>query len=98
MYTITLPAVSNIKDSVATIDPITGEKGYDPVYKSSIAMQAEKTALIEAKRAEIQAKVNAYVLAQKFQGVGNPAPFAEPQIKEIVNGHDGDFEVVLEEL
>lgn len=98
MYTITLPAINNIKNSVATIDPITGEKSYDPVYKSNIAMQAEKAALIEAKRSEIQAKVNAYFSAQESQGVGNPAPFAEPQIKEIVNGHGGDFEVVVEEL
>jgi hypothetical protein len=97
MYVITLPAIEKHSGSKATIDPVTGEKSYEPIWKSSIAMQAEKAALIKAKEDEIQQKVSSYLSAQESQGVGNPAPFAEPEIKEIVNGHDGKFKVVMEE-
>jgi hypothetical protein len=98
MYTYVIKqTIDEYKDPKAVIDPITGEASMEPVKKSSIAIQAEKAAIISAKTAEIQADVDAYIAAQASQGIGESGPVAECEIMKIVNEHGGDFEVVLEE-
>jgi hypothetical protein len=51
---------------------------------------------IEAKQAEISAKVAAYQAAQAHQlQHGGPGPVADYDIMEIVNEHNGEFEVTV---
>lgn len=98
MYTITIQdSVKRLKEKKPLIDPITGQQSVEYKYKKNIVVQAEQQAMVAAKTAEVQAKVDAYVAAQEAQGVGNPGPTAEFEIMKIVNEHNGDFEVVLEE-
>lgn len=52
---------------------------------------------VEAKQAEISAKVAAYQAAQAHQlANGGPGPVAEHDIMIIVNEHSAEFEVVAE--
>jgi hypothetical protein len=52
---------------------------------------------VEAKQAEISAKVDAYQAAQSHQlANGGPGPVAEHDIMIIVNEHSAEFEVVAE--
>ena len=52
---------------------------------------------VEAKQAEISAKVAAYQAAQDHQlANGGPGPVAEHDIMIIVNEHSAEFEVVAE--
>jgi hypothetical protein len=50
---------------------------------------------IEAKQAEISAKVAAYQAAQAHQlQHGGPGPVADYDIMAIVNEHSGEFQVI----
>lgn len=97
MYIIEIEdTVDKIKDIVEKIDPITGEAGADIIWKSSIQLQAERAALINAKKAAVQARVDSYMNALAVHGVGNAAPKADYETKKIVLEHNGEFKVVLE--
>jgi hypothetical protein len=50
---------------------------------------------VSSKQAEITAKVSAYQAAQAHQlQNGGPGPVADYDIMEIVNEHNGEFEVI----
>jgi len=98
MHTVSvLDRVEDIKEYRPIIDPITGEESQEPVYKSTVSMNIERQLIIQAKTAEIQAKIDVYVSAQASQGIREAGPVAEFEIMKIVNEHNGEFEVVLEE-
>ncbi len=53
---------------------------------------------VEAKQAEISAKVATYTAAQAHQlQHGGPGPVADYDIMEIVNEHNGEFQVVAKQ-
>jgi hypothetical protein len=53
---------------------------------------------VEAKQAEITAKVAAYQAAQEHQlQNGGPGPVADYDIMAIVNEHSGEFQVIVKE-
>lgn len=59
-------------------------------------VQQERQAALDAKTAEIQAKVDAYKAAQLYQRQhGGPGPVADFEIMKITNEHAGQFEVVF---
>lgn len=76
---------------------------YDEVSETMVdrdagIVAAEEQALIDAKTAEIQPKVDAYMAAQQAQlQNGGPGPVADVEIMTIVNEHNGQFEVVFKE-
>jgi hypothetical protein len=52
---------------------------------------------ISSKQAEVSAKVAAYQAAQAHQlEHGGPGPVADYDIMEIVNEHNGEFEIVAQ--
>jgi hypothetical protein len=54
---------------------------------------------VEAKQAEISAKVAAYQVAQAHQlANGGPGPVADYEIMAIVNEHAGQFQVISNEV
>lgn len=53
---------------------------------------------IEVKKQEIASKIIEYQAAQTYQlQNGGPGPVADYEIMEIVNEHNGKFEVVVKE-
>ncbi len=53
---------------------------------------------ISSKQAEVAAKIAAYQAAQAYQlEYGGPGPVADYEVMSIVNEHNGEFEVVVEE-
>lgn len=68
------------------------------VLKTEAEIAAEKQAHVDAKIAEIQAKINAYEAGKQYQMEnGGPAPVAEEEIMCICNQHDCQFQVIFEE-
>lgn len=68
------------------------------VDRDAGVIAAEEQALIDARVAEIQPKVDAYIAAQQYQlQNGGPGPVADEEIVAIVNEHNGQFEVVFKE-
>jgi hypothetical protein len=72
----------------------SGEGGM--VARDPATVAAEEQVLIDAKVAEIQAKVDAYEAAKAYQlANGGPGPVAEFEIMKICNEHSCNFEVVF---
>ena len=68
------------------------------VDRDAATVAAEEQALKDAKAAEIQPKVDAYIAAQQAQlQNGGPGPVADIEIMKIVNEHNGQFKVVFKE-
>jgi hypothetical protein len=81
--------------------PLLNESGEDidiEIKKTPEEIAAEEQALIDAKTAEVQTKVDVYIAAQQAQlQNGGPGPVADVEIMTIVNEHNGQFEVVFKE-
>ena len=53
---------------------------------------------VEIRKQEISIKVSAYQAAQAYQlQYGGPGPVADYDIMEIVNEHNGEFQVIVKE-
>lgn len=88
MYTI------QIQDEVMTYEIVEDQL----VERSAELVEQERQAALEAKRAEVQAKVDAYVAAQQHQlQHGGPGPSAEFEIMKIVNEYNAQFEIVFKQ-
>jgi len=69
------------------------------VDRDTTVVANEEQALKDEKAAEIQPKVDAYIAAQQAQlQNGGPGPVADVEIMQIVNEHNGQFEIVFEEV
>lgn len=67
------------------------------VNKSSEQIESEKKQLINDKINEIQSKIDIYKIAQQHQlQHGGPGPVTDIEIMQIVNEHNGEFEVIIE--
>ena len=68
------------------------------VLKTEEEIAAEKQAMIDAKIAEIQAKINAYEAGKQYQMEnGGPAPVAEEEIMCICNECGCNFQVIWDD-
>ena len=86
------------------VSPIKTEATYDEqgneltpvVLKTETEIAQEEADIKEAKRVEVQVKVDAYEAAKAHQLVnGGAGPVAEHEIMVICNEHSGQFEVVF---
>jgi hypothetical protein len=83
-----------INDEVQT--HVWDEETQQTVEKSAEEVEQERQAALDAKTAEVQAKVDAYKAAQQYQiQHGGPGPVADFEIMKITNEHGGEFEVVF---
>lgn len=83
------------------MEPVMNDKNTEqviPFEKTAEELATERQALIDAKTAEIQAELDAYMAAQEYQRQnGGSGPVAREEIMKICNEHNCEFEVIFRE-